>query len=67
MPDDMDARVATLETHITGQDKDKPGVLMRLDRLELFVKLGVAAGGIGLAWKVLDVFGSLIALKATVP
>ena len=61
------ARVETLETHVLGQDREKPGVLMRLDRLELLMKLGVTLAGMGLAWKILDVFGSLIAMRSVVP
>lgn len=60
-------RLRVIEEHVLSQDRDKPGALMRLDRLETIVKLGVAAAGIGLVWKVLDVLGTLIAVRAVGP
>lgn len=56
--------MSTLEGHVLGQTKESPGVLMRLDRLELLLKLVALIGGMSVAWKVLDIFGSFIASQA---
>lgn len=67
MTEDLAERLDALETHVIGVSRENPGVLMRLDRLEWFVKLQVALVGMGLLWKIIDVFGSLIALRAGDP
>ena len=64
MSTDIPERVEVLESHVLGQDREKPGVLMRLDRLENLLRLLAVLGGMGLAWKVLDVFGGFIATRA---
>lgn len=46
MPSDMAERVETLERHVLGVDREQPGLLMRLDRLEWFVKALIFLGGL---------------------
>jgi hypothetical protein len=60
-PDDLER---DFQIYVTSQDKTRPGLLMRVDRLELLAKLIIVGGGIGLLYKIVDVFGALIALKA---
>ncbi len=59
--EELDARLATIETHVMSQDRAAPGLLMRVDRLELFVKLLIALTGLGVLWKALDVIGQVLA------
>ena len=54
-------RIDVLEAHVLGQDAEKPGVLMRLDRQERqlrtlleVVKFMVLGGGLATVWKIVD-------------
>lgn len=59
-PTDPPGRIEALEMHVMSQTKESPGLLMRVDRLEQFVKLLVGLAALGVAWKVLDIFGQII-------
>ena len=63
-PGEPHERLEALEMHVTSQTKEAPGLLMRVDRLEQFVKLLVGLAALGVAWKVLDIFGQIITRSA---
>lgn len=54
MPTPSD-RLDVLEAHVLGVEKDRPGLIMRVDRLEWFVKALVALAGFGVLFQVFDV------------
>jgi len=64
MHEDMDERVRELERHVLSLDLDNPGLVVRVDRLEWFVKALIGLVSLGVGWKILDVFGQLIAKGA---
>ena len=57
-----------LRTALWGTDPTKPGLALRLDRVErllaTMLKIGYAIGAVGLLWKVLDVVGAAIGRSA---
>jgi hypothetical protein len=66
-PKDANERLELLEMHVMSQVKDNPGLLMRVDRLEQFTKLLIGLAALGVAWKVLDIVGQVIAKVAVHP
>lgn len=68
MPDrDVTERVERLEDELWRTHPDNPGAVLRLDRIErllsVMLKVGGAIGGLGLAWKVLEVIGEVVQAK----
>lgn len=57
-------RIDVLEGHVASQDRDNPGLLMRVDRLEWFVKALIALTSLGVIWRAIDVVGQFLAGKA---
>lgn len=57
--DELEVRLSMIEGHVMSQDRTKPGLLMRVDRLDLFVKLLVWLAAIGVLWRGLDVVQSI--------
>jgi len=57
-------RVDGLHRHIWSQEAGKPGIALRLDRVErvlsTMLRIGYAVGGAGLLWKILDLIGHAI-------
>lgn len=66
-PADEAGRLQALEMVVMGQQKDAPGLLMRVDRLEQFTKLLIGLAALGVAWKVLDIAAQVISRAATPP
>lgn len=67
MPADMNERVELLEHHVLSLDRERPGLVMRVDRLEWFVKALIALVSLGVVWKVIDLAGQFIASSALRP
>lgn len=74
MNDDVHGRLSRLEDEfdeldstVTRTDPDNPGAIIRIDRLEQMVQTMVRVGGLvvaaGIAWKVLEVVGQVVAHK----
>lgn len=55
MASDMSDRLETLERRVFGVDKDDPGLVMRVDRLEWFAKVLVALAGLGVIFQAMDI------------
>jgi hypothetical protein len=66
MPD-MNERVELLERHVLNLDREQPGLVIRVDRLEWFVRALLALVSLGVVWKVVDVAGQFIASQALKP
>ena len=58
-------RLDGLHRHVWGQDPSKPGIALRLDRVErllaTMLRIGYLFGGLGLMWKLMELVGQAIA------
>jgi hypothetical protein len=64
-PEEVEERVVILEDHVMSQVKDRPGLLMRMDRVELVAKIMLALAGMGVAWETLRIVAATLARHAT--
>lgn len=55
MPHDMHERIERLEHHVLSLDKDEPGLVIRVDRLEMYARLLIVLASLGCAFQVLEV------------
>jgi hypothetical protein len=61
----MNERLEALEEEIFSVDKDRPGLVMRVDRLEWFTKTLVALASLGVAFQALEVLRAFLARQMT--
>jgi len=65
LPEDVAERIVILEDHVLGQRKENPGLLMRMDRVEVVAKIFLGLAGMGVAWEFLRVVAGVLARHAT--
>lgn len=57
---ELEDRVVILEEHVSGVNKESPGLLMRMDRVEVVAKAMLALAALGFGAKLLDFLGALM-------
>jgi len=68
MSDRHEERITHLEDDLYRQDVDRPGTILRLDRVErllhVMLKIIGVLGGLAVTWKIFDVLASVLVQKA---